>query len=763
MNPKSNNLIIEASKARNAFEWLLILVFMSALALKMSYSESLIYNITLFEDFSNIVYSLRLSNILLLTSLTWLFYMFLRRQSVFAKNQLMIPAFAFITLACIFIIFASNKRSAINYTITLSSTIIAGLVLFQLINSPLRIKFVFALLIGLACMNAIECVNQYTTSNQMVISDYESDPAKHLANLNIEKDSLEYWQYKHRLYSKDIRGFLATSNSVSTFFILAISIITAGTTALTAKDKTHVKFKNLIIPLSGLVLILAAFFLAYSKGAIIASLITLILLTAFMLLRKKILNHKYIFISVASVLIITAVSITVYFGSTYGKLPGGNSMRFRWQYWSASWEIFKENPIFGVGGNNFATAYLKHKLPQALETINDPHNFILSILCQFGPFALIAFLILIIKPLLASLFADSDENKLLSQNIENPKTLYLSASIVALVLFIFRIPLANIPPSNDPLVASYILFTVYFIPAFVFILAFCLSVKHLNLSKNNNTFRIILTFGIISILIHNTIDFAIFDSGNLLAILAVLACIINLTHNKKLKQPQLIKVSGKVLKTTILCAAALIYSVVCYSEIKVEISNNQIKEAFESPFFNESKLNSAVMSDSINPYTAIIQGDIFYDKYLQERSSLNDLEKAQQSYNLASTRDPLRYNSFTKSAKTSFIFAQISSAENRVYHLNTAKKNLLHSLELYPYKSQNWIELASVYEKLNENKEALKCYEKAVELEQQFQKEFKILYPVTHETIYRMGKDDFMDAVKKIEKLSTQIRSQNPK
>jgi hypothetical protein len=67
-------------------------------------------------------------------------------------------------------------------------------------------------------------------------------------------------------------------------------------------------------------------------------------------------------------------------------IPGSTTktMTFRWYYWTASAEIIRDNPLLGVGGGNFDTAYLRHRRAAAEESVKMPHNVLLHSLSQFG-------------------------------------------------------------------------------------------------------------------------------------------------------------------------------------------------------------------------------------------------------------------------------------------------------------------------------------------------------------------------------------------
>jgi O-antigen ligase len=78
------------------------------------------------------------------------------------------------------------------------------------------------------------------------------------------------------------------------------------------------------------------------------------------------------------------------------------SMRYRWEYWQGAWGVITEGasslggavaaPTFwaGVGPGNFGTHYLRYKLPQASEEIQDPHNLLLEVWATAGFWAVLA-------------------------------------------------------------------------------------------------------------------------------------------------------------------------------------------------------------------------------------------------------------------------------------------------------------------------------------------------------------------------------------
>jgi hypothetical protein len=102
------------------------------------------------------------------------------------------------------------------------------------------------------------------------------------------------------------------------------------------------------------------------------------------------------------------VAILVGAGLATGKLDrqvltqSTLSMRYRWEYWQATWGVITGGATnglsalkaavfrWGVGPGNFRSAYLLHKLPVSSEEILDPHDLFLEVWATAGFWAFVA-------------------------------------------------------------------------------------------------------------------------------------------------------------------------------------------------------------------------------------------------------------------------------------------------------------------------------------------------------------------------------------
>lgn len=96
-------------------------------------------------------------------------------------------------------------------------------------------------------------------------------------------------------------------------------------------------------------------------------------------------------------LIATCVlAISLGFGVASGALDlqvlteAVKSMRYRGHYWHGAWRMIQEHPWFGCGPGNFQDEYTRFKLPQASETVADPHNFGFEVWATCGTPAFLA-------------------------------------------------------------------------------------------------------------------------------------------------------------------------------------------------------------------------------------------------------------------------------------------------------------------------------------------------------------------------------------
>ena len=190
------------------------------------------------------------------------------------------------------------------------------------------------------------------------------------------------------------------------------------------------------------------------------------------------------------------------------------------------------------------------KLLPPLKPSLTPIASLLSILTQYGPLALLGFFIIIFAPLWRSSL--DDNIKLETTSNDSFRNLaILCAVVTSIVLIILRpfiLPQTPVETFEDKI---YVLFSLYVAPAAAFVVGIALFVKALQTTpkeydlQNTHLTSIALFCGILGFIIHNIIDFAIFEPGILTAFFASLACLIALnTQTQNQPKPTSLRPSG---------------------------------------------------------------------------------------------------------------------------------------------------------------------------------------------------------------------------
>ena len=528
---------------KSILEQLLLAVCLSVLALRATNSEAI--NISAISSWANIgddLTSLIFTSILFVCVLLWLVRALFKKTFFYSFGAIELPLLLFLIAGVIGIAVASHKRAAVNDFVTMVVPILAAIMLVQILDSDSKIRFVLAVIIALACASAYRCLGQFFTETQMMVEQYEADPESMLRSLGLTAGSFETWLFEHRLYTKGVNGFLTTSNSVASFAILAV-FAAVGLFAEQIKRliKKNGKWSPVIMTGVAVVAVLLNFLFVRSKGGTVALILALILFAALICFGSFISRHRKKLLVLVLLCILACVWVVINYGLEQGRLPGGNSMLVRWQYWTGAAQMSADHPLTGVGPGNFNSYYPQYKAPAALETVKNPHNFILSILTQYGPLGLIAFLALLLVPLWRVL-KPTAKTELDTAEISplNLRAVIIFVIAIAAALLIVR-PILNPIKTNgeSALVIAYVVFTLYVTPVIVFVLGFALAwaISHRYPFRLADITSKALLCGCVGLCVHNLLDFAIFEPCIYTTLWVTLACLIALNRLKRDYQP----------------------------------------------------------------------------------------------------------------------------------------------------------------------------------------------------------------------------------
>jgi O-antigen ligase len=713
--------------------------------------------------------SLLFSTILLACFGVWVLKLLTQKQFVWRKAWFGIATSVFIAGGLLTATQASDKRAAITDLVTLAAPMLAGVLLVQLLNCRARIRLALFLIIAVGAAGAVVCADQYFSSNQTLISDYEANPAEHLQRLGIEAGSLEQWMYEHRLYSKGVRGFLLTGNSTATYFLLAIfagiGLAADGAASLRGmKDKQFREQTLAAMICYALVtgLIGGGLVMTQSKGGIGALIIGLGLFAMLALFGRWIGRYRRAVGVIVLLLIVTATALAVGYGMRHGRLPGGNSMLVRWQYWTSAVEMMSEHPLTGVGGGNFSIYYPAYKLPAASETIQDPHNWALSLLCQYGPLGLLAFMAGVFWPLQKLMQHRFESAAALTERTEQRPQRALGLGLLgvttALLLAVrpFLVDASFLfTEQTQSAVFGYVL--LYLMPAAVlagvFVLLQRAGAGDESIKSAAGYLPVALACGLLAMLVHNLIDFAIFEPGVWGTFWLVLAILAGTVHNESAeKQPTLCK-PPKAAILGLMFILGLVY--LFGAALPPVIAARLFKQSLRSEYGRLEVLQRAVEADRLSPDAAMKAAGMMAQGLRQaERLEPRLAEEALALAETARRRDPANFKPLRLQAEICSQLAAQANGTQKTQWLTRAMEAYEQALKRYPGADRMHFDAAQTAESLGRHKTALNHYKAAVQIEDDFRAQFKIMYPGYTETVSRLGQSDYQTAKKKIQELT---------
>ena len=763
---------LSKSKGQVILEYIALALCLCVIALRTTYTEGPAAQSTIPANINDNLYSLSVSAVLFLSFVLWFIYGFCSKRFLYRFTAIEIGLCFFCIAAIIAGFAASNKRAAITDALCLIAPVLMAVLLVQILDSQSKIKLVLTVIAALGVVSACQCAEQFFTSNQVTIAQYEQAPQTILEPFGIEPGSIQQFLFEHRLYSKDVRGFFTTGNSAGSFAILAsfAALALFIDKFKNRQSQTSTPLYTLITSGVAVAVIVFGLIITRSKGAIIASLIAAGMFVAFLYLGNWLKLHKKAILLVCLLFFIAAGCTIVAYGLTHDRLPGGNSMLVRWQYWYASAKMYADHSLAGVGPGNFAHFYTHYKPAAAAESVADPHNFLLSVLTQYGPLGLVGFLAMLFIPLWKSFPTQAGPSPQLQSQLHF-RTLAITYLLVLSAALLLIRPLIMRTPLGDTFeVVLYVIFTLYVAPVAAFIVGFFFTSDNepqAAAHQSEGTYIIApllsgagsaaLFCAALGLLLHNLIDFAIFEPPVLTAFWAIAACLIALDFQQNSRPAVVLKPA--LFARIILAAIGLIliwgyfnYALVPVAKTTVRIQRAiRQRQQFE---YAHQLLDQAAERDTLDPTSPSLNGRFYLQHYNETPTQQPDLlKKAEACFLAAIARDKADFKNYQKLSEVYNLLAKNSPKQEKIDWLNYAIDCLWSAVERYPESCSLRIELAEVAEQLDKTDIAIAQYEKAVEIEDAYRNQFKIMYP-DREIFSRLGEEKYQLAIKRIKELS---------
>jgi hypothetical protein len=290
----------------------------------------------------------------------------------------------------------TNGRYALNAHWVVLSFGLAAFLWRQTVRTGPEARSLVACMVWLTTLLAALGLFQYGYSMPKVRAAYERDPVSILEENGIptEENSTQRKLFENRIQSKEPLATFALTNSLAG--VLApwlVAALAIGVTHLRERDQ-----RRSVVALALAALVIAAcLVLTKSRTGYLATLGGLVLLGLHAGRRRLWRIDWRIPAGLAGAAIVIGLA-AVYFGGLDVQVvsEAPKAVRYRVEYWQATARIIADYPLFGCGPGNFQEAFALHKLPQASETVKDPHNLFLEIWATAGTPAIALFLLLLV-------------------------------------------------------------------------------------------------------------------------------------------------------------------------------------------------------------------------------------------------------------------------------------------------------------------------------------------------------------------------------
>ncbi len=275
---------------------------------------------------------------------------------------------------------AGDKRIALNASSNLLITLLTGVALVRLCDSRWMWRMALAALLASGAVSAYQCIIQRTVEFPALLRDWEQNRRPELIRQGFDMSEPSIVNFERRMRAAEAYGHLSHPNVQAT--CLSVWLLLSAAAALHA-------LRSGALPAGGLLALLAgacgfAMYFTGSTGAILstlggAGLLALLALT-------RIGPRRALLGSTALYVLLIALGLG--YALLRDTLPHP-SLAFRWYYWSAAGNVLAEQPLIGIGRENFRDAYLRHKRIEATEEVQNPHNLWVSLLVDYGPLGLL--------------------------------------------------------------------------------------------------------------------------------------------------------------------------------------------------------------------------------------------------------------------------------------------------------------------------------------------------------------------------------------
>ena len=272
---------------------------------------------------------------------------------------------------------------------------IGAFLLRQLITSAMQSRAIVAVMVALALCLTVHAYYQYFVSQPALWAAYKANPEEFLkaSGRDTNPDSVDRKHFEDRVFSREPLATFSLTNSLAGF--LAPWLVIAAGIALYESNKGS-DLRAFAAAGVAALFITGCLLLTKSRTAVLAMGFGTVLLLLYSRRGGSKVGWKIPAIA-AGLLVLIGLGVIVAGGlDTEVLSEAPKTLLYRFQYWRSTAAMIADHPILGVGPGRFQAFFTRYKLPEASETVADPHNFLLEVWATAGTPALLALLAMLI-------------------------------------------------------------------------------------------------------------------------------------------------------------------------------------------------------------------------------------------------------------------------------------------------------------------------------------------------------------------------------
>jgi tetratricopeptide (TPR) repeat protein len=281
---------------------------------------------------------------------------------------------------------AGNGRQALNVTWQVICYALAALLVRHLFRTGEQARGLAVVFVALAAALSVQSLHEYFISKPGDLAAFNADPEAVYQSLGVSSDA-EKQMLRWRIESVEPLATFALTNSLAGFLAPWL-VVLFGIGVSLLERRAH--WPSLAGVAALLTLIASTLLFTKSRTGILAAGAGAVLIALYGRTSGWRIDWK-IPLAAIGILVLLGLGAVAAGGLDLEVLSEAPlSVLYRLQYWQATAAIIADYPLFGSGPGQFQEFYARYKLPQASETVADPHNLLLEIWSTAGTPALLA-------------------------------------------------------------------------------------------------------------------------------------------------------------------------------------------------------------------------------------------------------------------------------------------------------------------------------------------------------------------------------------